>query len=82
VTLLRQLWRLEGTVGRATYALGGLFAFALKFAVDWSVAHVITGTTWYQHNLWPAAYWRLWSDEIIHRIHMRVLRHILKSSET
>jgi hypothetical protein len=40
----------------------------------------LVGTTWYQHNLWPAAYWRLWSDEIIHRIHLRVLRHIARSS--
>lgn len=40
----------------------------------------LIGTTWYQHNLWPAAYWRLWSDEIIHRIHMRVLCHIARSS--
>lgn len=36
----------------------------------------LEGTTWYQHGLWPAAYWRLWSDPIIHRIHMRVLTHI------
>ncbi len=36
----------------------------------------LIGTTWYRHNLWPAGYWRLWSDGIIHRIHMRVLRHI------
>jgi hypothetical protein len=36
----------------------------------------LEGTTWYQHGLWPAAYWRLWSDAIIHRIHLRVLRHI------
>jgi len=36
----------------------------------------LEGTTWYQHGLWPAAYWRLWSDEIIHEIHMRVLTHI------
>jgi hypothetical protein len=36
----------------------------------------LEGTTWYQHGLWPAQYWRLWSDEIIHQIHMRVLRHI------
>ncbi len=36
----------------------------------------LEGTTWYQHGLWPAAYWRLWSDSIIHRIHLRVLRHI------
>ncbi len=36
----------------------------------------LEGTTWYQHGLWPAEYWRLWSDAIIHKIHMRVLRHI------
>lgn len=36
----------------------------------------VEGTTWYHHGLWPAAYWRLWSDAIIHRIHLRVLRHI------
>jgi hypothetical protein len=36
----------------------------------------LEGTTWYQHGLWPAGYWRLWSDQIIHQIHMRVLRHI------
>jgi hypothetical protein len=36
----------------------------------------LEGTTWYQHGLWPAQYWRLWSDEIIHKIHLRVLQHI------
>ena len=36
----------------------------------------LEGTTWYQHGLWPAQYWRLWSDSIIHKIHLRVLRHI------
>jgi hypothetical protein len=36
----------------------------------------LEGTTWYRHGLWPEAYWRLWSDAIIHQIHMRVLRHI------
>jgi hypothetical protein len=36
----------------------------------------LEGTTWYRHSLWPAAYWRIWSDEIIHQIHLRVLRHI------
>lgn len=36
----------------------------------------LEGTTWYHHRLWPAAYWQLWSDAIIHRIHMRVLTHI------
>ncbi len=36
----------------------------------------LEGTTWYKHGLWPATYWRVWSDAIIHRIHLRVLRHI------
>lgn len=62
MNLLRRLWRLEGTVDRKTYILGGAIGFAVKFA--------------YRHRLWPSAYWRLWSDAIIHRIHMRVLRHI------
>ena len=41
----------------------------------------LEGTTWYRHSLWHAAYWRVWSDEIIHEIHMRVLRHIKTTTE-
>jgi hypothetical protein len=41
----------------------------------------LEGTTWYQHGLWPAAYWRVWSDAIIHQIHMRVLHHIRDEAE-
>jgi len=41
----------------------------------------LEGTTWYRHGLWPAPYWRLWSDAIIHRIHMRVLEHIRHEAE-
>jgi hypothetical protein len=41
----------------------------------------LEGTTWYKHGLWPATYWQLWSDAIIHRIHMRVLRHIRDEAE-
>ena len=37
---------------------------------------LVTGTSWYQHGLWPAGYWRLWSDTVIHHIHRRVLEHI------
>jgi hypothetical protein len=43
---------------------------------------LLEGTTWYQHGLWPAAYWRWWSDAIIHRIHLRVLRHIRALAES
>ena len=42
----------------------------------------LVGTTWYRHNLYPAAYWRLWSDAIIHRIHLRVLNHVAHLSTT
>ena len=42
---------------------------------------LLEGTTWYQHGLWPAQYWRWWSDAIIHRIHMRVLNHIRDLAE-
>lgn len=41
----------------------------------------LEGTTWYQHGLWPERYWQLWSDYIIHKIHMRVLSHIKAESE-
>jgi hypothetical protein len=41
----------------------------------------LEGTTWYRHGLWPVGYWRLWSDAIIHRIHMRVLTHIRDEAE-
>lgn len=41
----------------------------------------LEGTTWYKHSLWPASYWRLWSDAIIHRIHLRVLSHIRQEAE-
>lgn len=42
---------------------------------------LLVGRTWYQHHLWPEGYWALFSDEIIHRIHMRVLRQIKRLAE-
>jgi len=42
---------------------------------------LLRGTTWYQHGLWPSEYWRWWSDAIIHRIHLRVLKHVKELSE-
>jgi uncharacterized membrane protein YhaH (DUF805 family) len=41
----------------------------------------LIGTTWYSNRMWPAAYWDLWSDAIIHRIHGRVLTHVKTLAE-
>jgi len=41
----------------------------------------IEATTWYRNRIWPEQYWQLWSDAIIHRIHQRVLRHVVQQSE-
>jgi Polyketide cyclase / dehydrase and lipid transport len=42
----------------------------------------LIGSTWYNNRMWPAAYWYLWSDAIIHRIHERVLNHIRDQAES
>ena len=52
--LLRRLRLLEGTVDRSTYVLGGLIAFALKYAIDWSVASLFFHRSWT-----PLSYWRV-----------------------
>lgn len=36
----------------------------------------LEGSTWYELNMSPAAYWRPFADYMIHRIHERVLAHI------
>lgn len=41
----------------------------------------LEGTTWYYHDIRPAFYWKLWSDYIIHTIHLRVLNHIRENAE-
>jgi hypothetical protein len=41
----------------------------------------LTGTTWYTDNVWPGVYWKVWSDYIVHHIHLRVLRHIQVQAE-
>ena len=53
--------------------------FELKALPDGST--LLEGTTWYQNRYWPAPYWHLWSDYIIHGIHKRVLLHIKSLAE-
>ena len=42
---------------------------------------IVEGTTFYTHDIAPDLYWKLFSDEIIHQIHLRVLNHIKEVSE-
>ncbi len=42
---------------------------------------LLTGTTWYRHEIRPSWYWRPFSDAIITRIHRRVLAHVKALSE-
>lgn len=42
---------------------------------------LLEGTTWYENDMAPAPYWRLWSDYLIHRIHLRVLEHVKDQAE-
>jgi uncharacterized membrane protein YhaH (DUF805 family) len=42
----------------------------------------LEGRTWYTFEMFPLGYWSLWSDVLIHRIHLRVLRHIQRLAET
>jgi uncharacterized protein YndB with AHSA1/START domain len=42
---------------------------------------LLEGTSWYQHGLEPAQYWRLWTDAVFHRIHLRVFRQIRALAE-
>jgi|CXWL01.1.fsa_nt_gi hypothetical protein len=42
---------------------------------------IVEGTTFYTHDIAPDFYWNLFSDEIIHQIHLRVLNHIKEVSE-
>ena len=41
----------------------------------------LEGRTWYSVEMGPSVYWALWSDALIHRIHVRVLEHVKALSE-
>lgn len=41
----------------------------------------LEGTTWYEQDIAPQHYWRLWSDFLVHTIHRRVLEHIKNEAE-
>ncbi len=42
----------------------------------------LEGRTWYTIDMGPEAYWQLYTDRIIHGIHLRVLDHIKREAES
>jgi len=42
----------------------------------------LEGSTWYQLEMAPEAYWQMFTDTLIHRIHQRVLDHIKHEVES
>jgi len=41
----------------------------------------LEGSTWYKIDIGPRIYWKLWTDSILHSIHLRVLDHVRELSE-
>ncbi len=41
----------------------------------------LDGWTTYENRMWPGAYWRIFTDAILHQIHFRVFRHVKELSE-
>jgi len=41
----------------------------------------LEGSTWYSLEMAPEAYWRLWTEPLVHAIHLRVLAHIKRLAE-
>ncbi|MEM7138994.1 MAG: SRPBCC family protein [Myxococcota bacterium] len=41
----------------------------------------LEGSTWYELDLAPFGYWSLIADQIVHQIHLRVLRHVKVETE-
>ena len=42
---------------------------------------LLEGATWYVNKIKPDFYWTIWSDNIVHKIHNRVLEHIKTQAE-
>ncbi len=42
---------------------------------------LLTGVSRYENRMWPSAYWRLWTDAIVHDIHLRVFGFVKETAE-
>jgi hypothetical protein len=41
----------------------------------------LEGSTWYEIDMYPRAYWRWWADLVVHKVHNRVFAHIRQAAE-
>jgi hypothetical protein len=41
----------------------------------------LEGTSWYEYRIFPAGYWRLWTDKIVSDVQLRVMREIKQRAE-
>jgi hypothetical protein len=53
--------------------------FVLKQNADGST--LLTGTSWYKLNVYPAWYYDLWAEDITREVHIRVMKHIKMLAE-
>jgi hypothetical protein len=53
--------------------------FVLKQNPDGST--LLTGTSWYKLNVYPAWYYDLWAEDITREVHIRVMKHIKALAE-
>lgn len=42
---------------------------------------LLTGVSRYENRMFPSAYWRVWTDAIVHNIHLRVFRFVKSQAE-
>ena len=41
----------------------------------------LTGTSWYSLHVYPAVYYNLWVNDIVKRVHLRVMNHVKRLAE-
>ena len=42
----------------------------------------LTGTSRYSYRLYPASYWRLWTDSMVEQTHLLVMNEIKRRAES
>ena len=59
----------------------GQFELVPQRAASGRVITRIIGRSWYTNRMGPAWYWQIWSDMVVHDVHLRVLEHIKRLAE-